>query len=268
MAEEVTEVTTVQPGEQPAPAPTEPVTPQVTASPQPAPQPAPDTAPAPQPEAAPAPVPAPQPEYTATGNKVLDAAAKVLLDKGLDPTALAQEIEQGGLSPQSKAAMDAALGADQSAILEATYVSETAKVKQSVQQKLDTVHSAVGGQEEWDAIVAWTQTPEAGLDEQAANDYNELLNAGGVKAQLAARALKEAYMSSPGFKEQNPTAVQPQGMVAPTPTVAPIARRQYVEERKKAVREGNAALVESLDARARYTMERVPSSWRLAPIDN
>jgi hypothetical protein len=153
-------------------------------------------------------------------------------------------------------------------LLTATYKAEVTTAKSKAEARNNAVYSVVGGKESWDAIAQWTTTPEAGLDEAAAAEYNKMLASGGVQAELAAKALKEAYMASPGFKQANPTMTEPTGVVPAAPAVEPVSRRQYTDQRKKAIREGNAAEVAALDARARHTMQSLPDQWRLNAIIN
>lgn len=208
-------------------------------------------------------------EYTPTGNKALDAAAKLVSAQGFNPTELSKELsEHGDFTDQTRKSLTEKFGEEQVDILAATYTSEVSKMKSTQAEAVSLVHNAVGGQETWDKIAAWTATEEAGLSDEAANSYNQMLNAGGVQAELAARALKEAYMASPGFKQENPNMQQPDTSVPPAPAVEAISRPQYTKERKKAVREGNAALVEQLDARARHTMDNLPSQWRINAVIN
>jgi hypothetical protein len=207
--------------------------------------------------------------YTKTGNQALDAAAKIVSNQGFDPIALSKEItEQGDLTPESRAALEAKVGVEQTAILTSTYRSEVKNAQAAADSKNQAVYDAVGGKEQWDAIAKWTTTEGAGLSTEAANDYNTMLAAGGVQASLAARAIKEAYMASPGFKQDNPVIVQADGVVPVQSVVAPISRPQYITERKKAVREGNATAVQSLDNRATHTMNNIPDQWRVKSIVN
>lgn len=256
-----------EPAPAPEPAPAEPVAPAVEPS---APAPAPEPAPEPAPDPEPTPEPAPEPvKAPVTGNSALDAVATVLSDNGFDPTAISQEMVQSGqLSEQTKASLEEKLGAAQVSLLMNTYNTEVTNIKSAAEQKRQAVFSVVGGEEQWNAIAEWTKTAESGLSQEAADDYNKMLAAGGVQAELAANALKEAYMATPGFKQNNPTMESADSVVPAQPNVEPISRRQYVEQRKAAVRTGNASEVTALDSRAKHTMDNLPGQWRMSAIVN
>lgn len=251
-----------QPVSQPV---TQPVQPVITA---PEPTPAAQTQPDPTPTI-PTPAPVAPVPYQDIGIPALDAAAKLVAAHGFDPVVLSQEIQtQGELSAPTRAALEAKLGADQVTLLASTYTSEIKNAETQANARNQAVYDAVGGKETWDALAEWTTKPEAGLSPEAADAYNEMLAAGGVQAELAAKALKEAYMASPGFKQNNPAIVTPDAAVPAQTQVQAISRRQYTEQRKAAIRTGNAAEVAALDQRARLTMEKLPEQWRVSAIIN
>jgi hypothetical protein len=208
--------------------------------------------------------------YEPVGVPALDAAAKIVQEAGFDPVAVSNELHANGkLSDTTLQALESKLGAEQVALLASTYHTEIKKVQEEAEARNNAVYTEVGGKEAWDAIAQWTTTPEAGLTPDAAQEYNELLAAGGVKALLAAKALKEAYMASPGFKTQNTepnTIVTPDSAVPASPAIETISRRQYVDEKRKAIQAGDAATVAKLEARAQYTMKNAPAQWRLTPL--
>ena len=206
--------------------------------------------------------------YEPTGNTALDAAAKIVSEAGFDPAAVSDELNTNGkLSDQTLLALEGKLGKEQVALLASTYNTEIKKIQEKAQAEVNAVYTEVGGKETWDAIAQWTTTPESGLDKQAAQEYNAMLSAGGVQALLAAKALKEAYMASPGFTATQPnTLVTADSAVPAQPVIETISRRQYVEEKRKAMSVGDAATVAKLEARAHYTRKNVPNQWRMTPL--
>ena len=202
-------------------------------------------------------------EYTPSGNEFFDSAAVVAIESGLNPTVLAETIKTtGDISSTDRAVLISKIGEAHTNMLINGFKSEVASLESKANEAAAAVHTTVGGVEMWDAIVAWTQSDASGLTEAGEKEYNAMLNAGGVQAQLAAKALKEQYMSSPGFKEAHPTIVTPDAIVPATPTTEPISRRQYTEDMQKATRTANMVEIKSLDARARFTMENHPDQWR------
>jgi len=252
----------VQPGTQ------EPA--QQTAAPAPVQAPAPAQAPPLTPPQTPDPVQAEPVAYDPIGNVALDAAAKIVQEAGFNPIALSNELYQTGrLSDTTVQALEQKLGAEQVALLTTTYHAEIKKEQDAAEARNQEVYKVVGGKETWDALAQWTTTPEAGLSPEAADEYNAMLAAGGVQAKLAARALKEAYMASPGFKENTPNTMVQGDDPAPTGhTIEPISRLQYVDEKRKAIRSGDATKVAQLEARAQYTLKHAAAQWRLRPLQS
>ena len=231
----------------------------------------------PSPEPAPEPVPEPVTEpvaepvaYEPIGNTALDAAAKVVAEAGFDPVVISNELfEQGKLSDTTLTNLENKLGKEQVALLASAYSAELTKLQAASDARNQSVYDQVGGKETWDAIALWTTTPEAQLSKEAAAEYNSMLAKGGVQAQLAATALKEAYMASPGFGAAQPTQmVQGDQPAPPANAVEPISRRQYVDEKRKAINSGNAAAVAALEARANFTMKHAAAQWRLTPLQS
>jgi hypothetical protein len=201
------------------------------------------------------------PAYSDTGNAFYDAAAGILHEAGFDAKLVADEFTSSdGLSTDTRAGLVAKLGEGQVTLMESGLAKELVKAENAV---LSVVHTAAGSEKMWNDIVVWTTTDDSGLTPEGEKQYNDMLAAGGVQAQLAVQALKEAYMASPGFVQEEGHIAGDTGVPA-APAVEMISRAQYTEEKRKAVRDQNAVLVASLEARARYTMETDPGVWRAA----
>lgn len=245
-------------------APAAPV-PNAPAAPAPAPTPAPA---APLEVVAPVAPAAPAFNVPKTGNNIFDSAISVVAEAGIDPNGVYKEFsETGTLTPESRKELVEKLGEAKVATLEAAVQAEHAKETQAAEAKVHAVYEFLGGKDGrqageklWGEIAAWTKTAASGLSQEAAAEYNDMLAAGGVRAQLAAKALKEAYMSSPGFTQPANT-LQGDTPAAPA-AIETISRVKYVEEKGKAMREGRAEDVAKLEARARLTMEKHPEHWR------
>lgn len=145
------------------------------------------------------------------------------------------------------------------------FKTEVANAETRQQAETAKVYEEVGGEEVWNKIAEWTADPASKLDPAAAKQYNAMLAAGGVQAQLAAKALKEAYMASPGFSAD---ANLVPGDSTPAPSgLEPISRVEYTKLKKEARQKGDGVADAALDARARHTMENLPNQWRLAPLE-
>lgn len=211
--------------------------------------------------------PAPEhnaPEYVPESyNSFLEAANKMLTDKGINTQALADSINAAGgkVTAEVRKILEGKLGAAEATMLITGYEAEISKVNASIKAEAEKVYEIVGGEEEWNKIAAWAKTPEAGLDPEAKVQYNAMLAQGGVQAALAAKAIKEAYMASPGFT-QDANLMQGQEPASAPSQIDPISRSEYINEKRKAVSSNDGVAVAALEERARFTMEHHAEKWR------
>ena len=205
-----------------------------------------------------------KPEPTDIKDTDFFTSAQTILDKaGLDSASVVKRIEDanGIVSPELRAEIAGKLGEAETTVLLNGLATELGNVESAQKKEADVIYDIVGGKESWDKLAAWTATAESGLSEEAANDYNAMLAQGGVQAQLAAKALMEEYMASPGF-EKPATLIDGDGTPEAHSTVESISRREYTKEKKKAVYENDAVKVDALEKRARYTMDKHPTLWK------
>jgi len=191
-----------------------------------------------------------------------ETASTTLTEAGFVPADVAAKIRDNGgkVSPELYAELSGKLGKVTTDLLAQGYEVKRADLVAKQEVENEKVYTEVGGKDAWEAISAWTQTDASGLSKEAADAYNEMLAAGGVKAALAAKALKEAYMASPGFT-QEPNLVTGDSTPAPT-GVVPISRAIYVAEKQKAIYANDSATIASLEARARFTQANHANIWR------
>ena len=217
----------------------------------------------PEPAPAPVPEPAPEPAPVIPPATAIDAAESLLQAQGFDVAQVTNQLIQNGkLDDATQEQIVSKFGQAQALIMLDTFKSARTAAEAQAKVAIQSVHDTVGGEDTWNKIAEWTATPEAGLSDDAADMYNEMLASGGVRAELAAKALKEAYMAAvPGFN--NTPLAEPTGVVPPTSAIQAISRPQYIKDRQTAVRDGDQVLVESLDARATHTMEHAPNQWRV-----
>lgn len=196
-----------------------------------------------------------------------DSASATLTEAGLNPDEIVQAVNanNGEVSVELYNTLVSKLGAAKADLLVSGYKQEVQNRTALQDAENNKVFDLVGGKAEWDKIVDWTKTDTSGLSKEAAVVYNEMLAAGGVKAALAAKALKEAYMASPGF-EPTPNLMQGDGL-APAIGTQLISRAEYTTEKQKAFRNNDGAAVQALEARAKYTMQNHANIWRTAKIN-
>lgn len=196
-----------------------------------------------------------------------ESASATLTEAGLDANEIISEVNanNGEVSVELYNKLLSKLGAAKADLLVSGYKQEVSNITARQDAENNKVFDLVGGKAEWDKIAEWTKTDTSGLSKEAAVVYNEMLAAGGVKAALAAKALKEAYMASPGF-EPAPNLMQGDG-AAPAAGTQLISRAEYTTEKQKAFRNNDGAAVQALEARAKYTMQNHANIWRTAKIN-
>ncbi len=204
------------------------------------------------------PEPAPQPTFEPTGIPFYDNAGKVLSKAGKDPNDFVGKLKEAGeVTDELREELAGAVGAEQAFFLEQGYKQQQA----DEQRERQAVYDTVGGKDAWDQIAEWTKGDTALTKDDIAT-YNKMLREGGKQAQIAARQIKEAYMNDPNTS--TPAAAPMHGdSAAPAGVqVEAISRAQYVEEKTKARREGDAVKIDQLEKRARWTMANKPEQWR------
>lgn len=222
----------------PAPAPTPE---QIAGSPAPAP--APTEAPAPAPaaklelddpdaEAAKANEPGPEPiVYNETGDPALDLALDFVGARGFGPDHPAMKAaEKGDFAPlrRALAAMgDKAKGYERFLALgEKAFKESAAKAETANAQLQETIHKAVGGQEEWEAVRAWA-SGAASPEEKAS--INAALKLGGPAAVAMAKELAGLYRANPK-STQNPAATTNPNASGKAASQGPLTAAQYASE--------------------------------------
>lgn len=249
-----------QPTAEPIAQPTEPIVePAAEPTNEPAPE-LPEADPVPEPTQEPAPA---NPEYIPESyNSFMEAANKVLTDKGINTDALARAVEaaDGVVTDEVRAILVDKLGSAEATVMISGFETEYKAASSAISAEANKVYEIVGGKDEWNKMAEWTKTPEAGLSPEAKDAYNDMLRQGGVQAALAAQAIKEAYMQSPGFT-QDPNLMQPDSNANPAVAVDAISRSEYVTEKGKAMRSNDGVAVAKLEERARYTRENHLDQW-------
>ncbi len=260
MAEPVTEPVVPKVGEPVPEHKQEPVVPPNPAPPEPVVPTAPEPEQVPEQE-----VPKEVPKEVPDGD-FFSTASETLKEAGFNPEEVAQRINdnEGKISSELYSEMYQKLGKTQADLLVSGFKTNYADIIAKQEVEKSKVYDVVGGEDMWQKIAAWTATEEAALEPEAAKVYNEMLAAGGVKAALAANALKEAYMASPGFTAA-PNLVTGDS-TPPAAGVEPISRSEYTNKKREAFNSNDGVAVASLEARARFTMEQHPNLWRTAKI--
>lgn len=201
--------------------------PNVDPTPSPAPAPAPAAPPATAPAQPPAPaggIPAPTVvEYAPTGDPALDLALEYVGRQGLGPDS--EEVKAASAGDFSK--LRAKLGAEGErhiAIAEQVFQRKAEATKAAEAKTLSDIHGAVGGEENWKAIVAWA-AKEATPEQKA--EINKVVSQGGMAAQLLAQALAREYNAK--APKVGKSALKPGATASAAGPEGPMSRAEYIQ---------------------------------------
>lgn len=188
---------------------------------------------------------APEAEATESDDKPLDVA--VWGDTGSETgNAVLTLLQNSGVSPEDAKALlwDAVQAGDVTKIDRDALVEKVGKTKAhlimtgvtgflgdreaAIAEVKATVHGAVGGEDNWNTIRDWAKT-NVKADELA--DLSDMIDAGGVKARLAAQELKSRYETGNGTLpgENTREAVPNRGAPAPK-ALEPLTASAYVKQ--------------------------------------
>ena len=222
-------------------------------------------APAPVEAPAPAPAPAGKVEPIVTGNKAFDQVSALLADKGVaNYAAILSEATQGEVSLANKAALAETLGLPIAEMvlgqLEAEVTVQKAKGQENANAlKLKAAesfgYSPEQAEETWSALTNFARSEESGLTPEDLTVMSEMLNKGGVQAEMALNDVIRRYEKSQGFTKV-PSLLAGEG---PTQSgFTPISKGEYAESMREAQQkygEGSRE-VEALRNRRLASMQR------------
>ena len=201
-------------------------------------------------EEAPAATP-PAPEATAfdptvwgtTGDAVGDGVLQMLHESGVDAdtakTLLLDAITANDLSKIDKEALAAKVGKTQATLILAGAENFASRRAAAVQAATEQVHKAAGGKEAWDTALPWIKT----LPQEERVVFSDMIDAGGLKAELAVRELIQRYNAVPTNKRIG--AVELIGTASAGAPVTGISQREY-GDRLSALASRNKATPEAL----------------------
>lgn len=205
-------------------------------------------------------------KFESTGNEVFDTLGSDLVEKGLDPMTYYQEaiaaMQQGSdpeLSEESYQELVKVYGERVANIMERQFVSELKNHKQQQDTIASEVYNSFGGEESF-KYIAEAILKDNVISAKDAEKLGEMLMQPGVSQKMAIKQIKELYMETSQY-QQNPQLVD-QGQPAQPVGLQPISRRDYTQQKMKAMAEKNYALVEQLNRRADLTMKQSPQSWK------
>lgn len=115
------------------------------------------------------------------------------------------------------------------------YVKESTEKAQAIVADL---HQTVGGKDHWDTIAAWAKNT---VDQQELDTLREMIDAGGVKARLAAKELRDRYNADENNSQLDSQQVIPTGGAPVPEKVAPLSAAQYATKLDALYRAHNGA---------------------------
>lgn len=204
--------------------------------------------------------------FEPTGNEVFDTLGADLVEKGLSPSTYYQEaitaLQEGGdpeLSEESFQELANVYGERVATMMERQFISELKNFKQERESTNSEVYNSFGGEESF-KYIAESILKENLISAKDAEKLGEMLTTPGVSQKMAIKQIKELYMETSQY-QQNPQLVD-QGQPAQPVGLQSISRRDYTQQKMKAMAEKNYALVEQLNRRADLTMKQSPQSWK------
>jgi len=173
--------------------------------------------------------------YEPSGNEYIDSVLSQLHEGGVDFTqAFGKFSETGEEADINVEYMESILGRAATHGLIAGVKAENLKMEGDAAKLAESIHTASGSKEMWDGVCEWIASGTSGLSKEGWSQYNDMLMAGGVQSELAAKELSKMYQHSPGFTQ--PAAMVEGDATAQATGIEPISRRNYAAELDKVIR--------------------------------
>lgn len=191
-----------------------------------------------------------------TGSAQGDAVLSLLQNSGVtteDAKALMFDaIQSGDVTKIDVSALEAKVGKTKATIILTGASNFVKEQRDNANAIVSTMHTEVGGEANWKTIAEWAKE---GVPEEDLNVLREMINAGGMKAKLAAREMKGLYEAHDGNSTLDKTEVIPKGGNPPQQKASvPLTAVQYAAQLEKLNREHRGNIPEParralLDAR-------------------
>lgn len=120
------------------------------------------------------------------------------------------------------------------ALAEKSFESQVQLGAEKIAAAQVAIHSAVGGEENWQAIQKWASE---NADETEKKEINAMLNQGGFQARAAAALLNQLYTNAPGTVVNPAVAAPGQGARSAPASGSPLNAQQYAAEVAKLVKQ-------------------------------
>jgi hypothetical protein len=182
-----------------------------------------------------------------TGNKVVDQVSELLTNQNFgNAQAIITEImDTQALSLASKAELVKGLGADVANLVINQLETSVATVREAGQKEgarlKQVAMERFGGTDAdqvWQGIQDFAKSPDAGLTQGERNTMNELLSAGGTKAELVISHLADRYEKSSQYSRV-PELME--GTAIGTTGFQPLSKAEYQSQIGPAIRESGEA---------------------------
>lgn len=185
-----------------------------------------------------------------SGNKVVDQVSQLLANQNFEGAQeiIAEIIDTQELTLTSKAALVAGLGADVANLVINQLETSVAAVKEAGtregQRLKQVAMERFGGTDPeavWEGIQEFARSSDAGLSQGERNTMNELLAAGGTKAELVINHLADKYEKSSKYTS---VPYLMEGSAAGTVGFQPLSKAEYQQLIGPAIRENGEASTE------------------------
>lgn len=189
-----------------------------------------------------------------TGDEVGDAALTLIQNAGLTTDEakafLFDAVTEGDITKVDKDALTEKVGKDKATLILAGVENYVARSKAKAETIVQECHTAVGGEDNWNAVTTWAKENVSSEDMA---DYVDLIDAGGAKARFAAQELAARYNGDAKNTTLNADTAEIVGDSKAQTSARAISKAAYVAELEAAHASGasEAVINEINAARAR-----------------
>lgn len=182
-------------------------------------------------------------DIPATGNKVIDDVAKILVDKKI-PNAdsiMKEFAETGELSLSAQAALVDGLGESIAALAIKNLTGEASRLKDKGTKErteiLNYTNEKFNGsdaEKTWSELQAWTRSADSGISDEDRTVMTDMLKKGGLQARLVVDKIADLYFAN---ANNSTPADLLAGDTHSNAGFTPISRKEYTDQLRVAVRE-------------------------------
>lgn len=168
-----------------------------------------------------------------TGHEDGNAVLTLLQNSGVSQddakAILFDAVRDGDLTKIDRAKLEEKVGKVKAQLIVTGATAFIKDQKAAAEAIVTTLHTEVGGKDNWSKVADWAK--KAMPDDQL-GEYRDMINAGGLKATLAAKAMKEAYEGDQKNSSLTIREVVPKSGGTPE-AIQPLSKTEYLNALEK-----------------------------------